>query len=411
MKRINLHIGKRDNPQKVRRLRRIIKRLTPVFLVLLSLVALAVFITSLSSTTSVINYIFSGTYLKSSEGRVNVLLLGMAGSTHAGATLTDTILVASYNLRTNKVHLISIPRDLWLPSLRSKANAVYEIGLAGSNGLGFAKTVVGNIVGLPLHYGLRIDFSGFVKAIDILGGIDVLVEKSFDDYKYPIEGREDDLCGWEEKEMDIGQDQAIKLNIQPGKRKVLVDQSGKIATDSAEPERGFEYFPCRHEAISFKRGKTFMDGTTALKFVRSRMGTEGEGSDFARSKRQQKVLEAARGKTLSLETLANPQKISELIKIFGKSIDSDISVREAVEFYSLIKKLEKVSSFVLDDSLKMGLPEGRRSLLYHPAASDYGGAYVLVSEDDDFFIIHNYIRKVISGEVEQDEATSSARVR
>lgn len=411
MKRINLHLGEKANPQKVRRLKRVIAKLTPILLILLLLTTLAIFITASSQTNSFVSYFFSGTHLKSSDGRVNVLLLGMAGGNHAGATLTDTIVVASYNLRTNNVHLISIPRDLWLPSLQSKANAVYELGLATGNGPGFTKIVFGNVLGIPIHYSLRVDFSGFVKAIDILGGIDVLVDRSFDDYNYPLEGRENDLCGWEEKEVEFSEEEAKKLNIEAGKRKVLVDESGKIATDSAEPDRGFEYFSCRYEHISFKAGETSMGGTLALKFVRSRMGTNGEGSDFARSKRQQKVLEAAKAKALSLETLFNPQKISELIKTFGKSIDTDISVKDALEFYSLAKKINKLQSFVLDDSLKQGLKDGREFLLSHPPAEDYGGAYVLVSDDDDFSIVHDYIRKILSEGIKEHETTSSARPR
>lgn len=137
-----------------------------------------------------------------------------------------------------------------------------------------------------------------------------------------------------------------------------------------------------------------MDGETALKFVRSRHGTNGEGSDFARSKRQEAVIKAVREKILSFETLSNPQKLSDLVKALGKSIDTDISIKDAIEFYKLSKKLDGVKTLVLDDSL-----------LYHPPAADYGGAYVLISQDDDFSTIQRYIKDVFL----KDEATSSAR--
>ena len=41
---------------------------------------------------------------------------------------------------------------------------------------------MGNIVGLPLRYALRIDFQGFINALDAIGGVDVVVENKFDDY-------------------------------------------------------------------------------------------------------------------------------------------------------------------------------------------------------------------------------------
>lgn len=407
MKRINLQLGEKDNPQRVKRLKRIIKKFIPIFLVVAIFISLAIFIITLSSGPSVFNYIFTGSSLNSYDGRANVLLLGIAGGTHAGASLTDTIIVASYNLKTNQVHLISIPRDLWLPSLQSKANAVYEIGLEESDGLRFAKTIMGNIVGLPIHYSLRVDFRGFIKAVDILGGIDVLVENAFDDYNYPIEGKENDMCGNSEEEREFNEEEAKHLNIEPGKRKVLILTDGKIATDSAEEDKGLRYFSCRYEHISFNKGLTSMDGATALKFVRSRRGTNGEASDFARSKRQQKILEAIRGKALSLD-FWDPQKISDLIKTFGQSLDTDISIKDALEFYRLFGKLKNSKSIVLDDSKKSGLADGRTSLLVAPNPQDFGGAYVLVSQDDDFSIIHSYVRKILSGEIKEDEATSSA---
>lgn len=368
------------------------KKIIPAVLTISILTLLVIFLTTLSGTNSVVNYIFSGTSLKSTNGFVNVLLLGMAGGKHDGATLTDTIMVASYNLKTNKVYFISIPRDLWLPALYAKANAVYQLGH-----LSLAKTIMGNVVGLPIHYGLRVDFSGFVRAVDILGGLEVVVERSFDDYNYPIAGKEEDLCGNKEEERDFSEDEAKKLNIEPGRKKVLISPEGMVATDSAQEDQGVKYFACRFEHISFGKGKTMMDGETALKFVRSRHGTNREASDFARSKRQQKVLDGAKVKVLSLETLFNPQKISELVKNFGESLDMDISVRDGLEFLRLSRKAQGSYNFVLDDSL-----------LVHPNPSDYEGAYVLISQDDDFSVVQRFVRKILSGEVE-NESSASAR--
>ncbi|MBI2086489.1 LCP family protein, partial [Candidatus Daviesbacteria bacterium] len=217
LRRLDLGKDKKNQSLKTRKVKKTIKGLAPFVVIIVVLTSLAIFLTTLSGSNSYVSYIFSGTGLKSTDNRVNVLLLGIAGGLHDGANLTDTIMVASYNLKTNQLFLFSIPRDLWLPSLKSKANAVYEIGSSQNNGLGLSKTVMGNILGIPVHYALRVDFRGFVKALDVIDGIDVLVEKSFDDYQYPIQGKEGDLCGFEEKEIDFDQDQAKKLNIEPGK--------------------------------------------------------------------------------------------------------------------------------------------------------------------------------------------------
>ena len=411
MKPLKLQKSRKDYSLKLKRVKNTTRKLIPLLVIIGILISIAFFLTTLSGTSSYVSHIISGTSLKSGEGRINILLLGIAGGSHGGASLTDTIMVASYNLKTSQIDLISLPRDLWLPSLQSKANAVYQKGLVQGNGLGLSKVVIGNILGIPIHYALLVDFRGFVAAIDALGGIDVQVEKSFDDYQYPIEGKENDMCGLEEKEMDFNENDAKNLNIEPGKRLVLILQDGKIATDAAKEDRGVKYFNCRYEHIKFEKGQMHMSGAVALSFVRSRHGTNGEGSDFARSKRQQKVIEAVKSKILSLETLTSPQKVGDLISVLGKSIDTDVKVKDTLESYKLLRKIEQVHTFVLDDSLRSGLPDGRKTLFVNPPRSSYGGAYVLVSQDDDFSIVQEYVRKILRGEITEYEATSAARPR
>ena len=71
-----------------------------------------------------------------------------------------------------------------------------------------------------------------------------------------------------------------------------------------------------------------------------------------------------------------------------------------MEFYRLLGRLEGTQNFVLDDSI-----------LFHPNPANYGGAYVLTSQDDDFSTVQEYIRKLVSGEITEDEATTSTRPR
>jgi len=279
-----IKFGEKDNPFKTRRVKGSLRKLVPFVLIIGILCALAIFLTTFSGSTTVVNLNPFGSSLKSSNGKVNVLFLGITGEGFDGPNLTDTIMVASYNLKTNEVYLISIPRDLWLPEFKGKVNSVYETGLSQNNGLSLAKTVIGNILGIPINYGLRIDLKGFIQAVDAIGGVDVNVSNSFDDYNYPIAGKEDDMCGNSEKEIDFSSDDAKKLNIDPGKKTVLILSDGSIATDSAQEDMGAKYFTCRYEHIHFDKGLTHMDGANALKFARSRHGTNGEASDFASSK-------------------------------------------------------------------------------------------------------------------------------
>lgn len=377
----------------------ILRKYKPILAVASVIFFAALVISFFKGPASVFNFAFPGSGLKSSEDKINVLLLGNAGGRHDGAYLTDTIMVASYNPKNKSAYFIALPRDLWLDTFKLKLNAVYETGEEKGQGLKLTKEVVGQILGIPIHYGVRLDFGGFEKAVDEVGGVDVVVDKTFDDYLYPLTGKEDDLCGWVEEEKEFNEEEAKKYNVEPGKKKVLV-KDGQIATDSADPDKGYDYFKCRFEQIHFKAGSTRMDGKLALKYVRSRMGNNGEGNDFARSKRQQKVIEAFREKVLSLETAVNPKRVTGLLSTLGMSFETDIPIDDMVELYSLSKKIEISSNFVINTTTA-------EALLINPPPSDYGGAWVLVPRGGNFDKVHEFISKVLNGEI--NEATSAAR--
>lgn len=372
-----------------------------IFLVCISLFA---FWWQSSSSSTVFNFVFGReNLLKTENGRVNVLLLGIAGAGHDGPNLTDTIMVASFDRALSEVNLISLPRDLWLDENKAKINTIYQLGLNKKNGLGFAQEEIGKVLGINISYGVRVDFNGFIKAVDLLGGIDVDVKDSFEDYSYPIPGKENELCDFEEKEVDIDETRAKELNLNPGKVKALIDKTGKIATASAtnitySDISVFKFFPCRFEYLSFQKGLTQMDGETALKFVRSRHGTNKEGSDFARSARQQLVLQAFKNKVLSTNTLLNPQKIVELLQTFGSNVETNIPVRLYPEFIKMIKQEKSIKSIVIDSV-------GKDPFLIIPPPGEYG-AWVLIPPNNDFSRIQKYIDDVFLGVPEASVSTT-----
>ncbi|HYK09100.1 MAG TPA: LCP family protein [Candidatus Eisenbacteria bacterium] len=296
--------------------------------------------------------------LKETNNKTNILLLGIGGGSHDGPNLTDTIMVVSLDNKTNKITLISIPRDLWIPDINDgngeKINEVYADGQNSQNrGLLLAKAVVGKVTGLDIHYGFRLDFTGFVRAVNEVGGLDVTVDRVLDDYEYPISGEEDNPCGHTDAE---------------------ITEYAKNASDSG----ALEFFPCRYKHLHFNTGLVHMDGETALEFVRSRHAAGAEGSDFARSARQQKVIEAFRNKIFSASTIFNPGRILNLYGIVKDSIDTDINQQEVALFLRLAPKVKDstIETAVIDygDSL-----QGRSGLLINPPiSSEYHFASVLV---------------------------------
>jgi len=198
--------------------------------------------------------------------------------------------------------------------------------------------------------------------VDLVGGIDVEIENPFSDPKYPIPGKEDDTCGLTiEDEQENGQ--IIKI---------VKDATGSAIPFNQINDRN-NPFTCRFETIIFKKGPAHFDGITALKFVRSRYGTNDEGNDFARSARQQKVILAFRQKVLSSEILTSPKIIIDLANTFGQSVDTDIGSSEAPLLLKLFPKIDP--SFIRHVVLDEGREE---SVLKVGNPSDYRGQFVLV---------------------------------
>jgi polyisoprenyl-teichoic acid--peptidoglycan teichoic acid transferase len=290
------------------------------------------------------------------EKRVNILLLGVGGGNHEGPDLTDTIILASIDPKMQKVTLVSVPRDLWMPELTAKINTAYTFGEEKKNGGGLvlAKATVSKLLGQQIDYAFKIDFDGFIKAVDMMGGLDVDVTNQLDDYAYPIEGKETEACEHTEEE--------------------IIDLTAQIATGSATD---FESFPCRYEHLHFDPGVQHMDGVTALKYVRSRHALGAEGSDFARSKRQEKVIAAFKDKMFSAGTLLNPVKLTNLGSVLAGSIETDIKENEYDDFVKLAKKVQggTIDSVALDTG---DAAEDRYGLLINPPISEeYRKAWVL----------------------------------
>jgi polyisoprenyl-teichoic acid--peptidoglycan teichoic acid transferase len=130
------------------------------------------------------------------DGRVNILLLGKGGPGHTAPDLTDTILLASIDPVQNEAALLSVPRDFYVQDMdgnSSKINAVYSTakqrklaqgsGVASSQqiaedaGLKAIKDAVGDVLGVPVHYYVMVDFQAFQEAIDTVDGITIDVKE------------------------------------------------------------------------------------------------------------------------------------------------------------------------------------------------------------------------------------------
>ncbi|NIV37125.1 MAG: hypothetical protein GWN58_49155, partial [Anaerolineae bacterium] len=171
---------------------------------------------------------------------VHILLLGLDWTTNLGGQNTDVIMVAAINKDTKQVSMLSIPRDLWvyIPNYGwSRINIAHKIGHRTGypgGGPGLLAEVLRINLGIPtIDHWVRVDFDGFARVVDALGGVEMTV-----------------AC-------------PVNLRYKP-------------PTSETQEEKILE------------PGVHHMDGATALRYVRTRRGT----SDFDRARRQQQFLKA-----------------------------------------------------------------------------------------------------------------------
>ncbi len=300
------------------------------------------------------------------NNRINILLLGIGGKGHDGGYLTDTIMIASIEPSTNKVAMVSIPRDLAVPiedmgwQKINHIDAYAEVEKPGSGGLAVSQAV-SDLLNIPIDYYLRIDFTGFINIVDKLGGLEVTVENTLDDYRYPVLGREkaDD---WDS----------------------------------------------RFEHLHVEKGLQKMDGKLALKFARSRHGIRGEGSDFARARRQQLIIQAFKDKALKLSNIFKPTMIAEIITEFSEHVSTNLKIWEILKLKDIIKQVKKenITTKVMDNS-----PNG----LLTDTRSEQG-AYLLVPKSGDFselqYFVHNVFSEApteLKQKINQEQATVEVR--
>ena len=261
-----------------------------------------------------------------SDDRVNILILGIGGVGHDGPELTDTVIVASLKPSTGKVALLSVPRDLLMTTPdygQVKLNAINAYAEAKVKGSGPAAeaAALSAALGEPIDYWARIDFNGFEKVINAIGGVDVTVDRSFTDTTFPVS-----------------------------------DTSNLVKT------------------VSFSAGAQHMDGKTALEFARSRHGNNGEGSDFARSKRQEKIMLAAREKLLKAGTLLNPFTMDSLFETVKGSLLTNLQTWETIRLAQNVSgiKTADISMHVMSD----------QNILVDGRSND--GSFILMPKNNDW---------------------------
>jgi LCP family protein required for cell wall assembly len=240
--------------------------------------------------------------------RLNVLLIGSDRRPGQGSYNTDTLIVASIDPKTGQVAMFSLPRDtvgvplpegparaVFGPTWNRKINALFQQARArpdlfpGGKRSGYQalKDTLGGLYGLDIQYFVEVDFAGFRKVVDAVGGVTVNVQLPVVDDDYPA-----------------------------GDKKLRV------------------YVPT---------GVQHMTGAEALIYARSRHGS----SDFDRAARQQRVILSLRQQA-DFATLARPDVLSSLVAATKGALKTDFPVDKVSQLIELGQRIDigNVRSFV-----------------------------------------------------------------
>jgi len=222
--------------------------------------------------------------LQQAPNTINILLLGTDASANSHYGRTDTIIVVSINPGYPSVSMLSLPRDLQVrlaDGTQDRINTVMQHGYLSEypgGGAPYLALILRKNFGIKIDHFVRIDFAGLIKAVDTLGGIDVLIECELHD-TFPDK-------------------------------------------DSPTGKSDLDVYP----------GKVTLNGKQALWYARSRWST----TDFDRARRQQKVLRALFRKAREGNMLQNALG---LYGEFRSSIETDLGPTDLIPFIDIARRL------------------------------------------------------------------------
>ncbi|MBM0203660.1 LCP family protein [Micromonospora sp. NPDC051227] len=248
------------------------------------------------------------------KGPLNILLVGIDPRTPTAAPLADSIMVLHVPASMDRAYLFSLPRDLYVdipafkkadfPGETTKINAAMSFGskVPGANpdaarGFELLATTVQKVTGIKrFDAGAIINFTGFQKIVDAMGGVDMYIE-----------------------------------------RDVKSEHKQPDGTPRPGNTRGEGYVG--PQAL-YKKGNRHLSGWQALDYVRQRYPKNGvPDSDYGRQRHQQQFVKAMVGQAFSADVVSNPIKLDKVLRAAGQSLIFNGRGNSVVDFGLALKDI------------------------------------------------------------------------
>jgi anionic cell wall polymer biosynthesis LytR-Cps2A-Psr (LCP) family protein len=282
------------------------------------------------------------------------LLLGTdaVDGSHRNVVFTDTMMLVTYQPRSHTLSLLNLPRDLYLPDVATKINALYTYGLEQQpdQPLALLTSTLNHWLGIFLDHVVVISLDDVQALIDTIGGINIDVPEAFTDPLFPRSG------------VDVTKEHDPKL---------------------------------LYESISFAAGLQHMDGTKALKYMRSRHSANlAEGTDVARNRRQQQVIAATLAALKRPEIVANANVWGKLYRWYAERFAAQISLDEVGYFLGMMsqsKKMPTLKTTILPVTNE-AVATVSGTILVHPPSEKYSGQWVYELADPTGQALQDFVR-------------------
>lgn len=326
---------------------------------------------------------YPGFSVEREEDRIDVLILGIRGAGDPnGGLLADTMVLASFDKKTKRAAMVSIPRDLYVEMpdhKKEKINFAYALGETrspGGGGLALSKQVVQYVSGVYVDHAIVVNFEGFRRVVDALGGVTITRDTPFSESQQWQGEGDPNSAYW------VFQQTTPSAAEEPSSTETDTPAEEEQVAESVEPTTQEEAQPEGYWVFQVPAGTHTLNGKEALYYIRSRYSS----SDFERVRRQQEVIDALKDQALSLGVLANPFKVFEIIDALGNNIRTDMGLGEIREFVSLAQEYQniEVNHAVLEPS--------EEGIIYSDTVD---GAYVLLPRSGDWEQVRGFFGSLL----------------